>query len=351
MRNNTHTVASSPVRIFFSYAREDEQLRNELEKHLATLKHSALVETWHDRCIIPGNEWEQEINDKIEQADLILVLVSVDFLASDYCSDREMSRALERHDRGEARVIPIILRPVSWTRTRLGRLQALPRDGRPVTDWPDRDAAFHEVAHGIEQAIEALPAKVDVPLDAGRLQVERKQLQADKTPPISDPARLVNANPIRMQMTSSAYRWYSSYQVFGSVMMASAVLVVIIFLICWRIFKRDQSASYGLPDSLALFAASAYGPVIGTTFVGYRDAIATLFPQGSQQPVPKPLQGAVFFYPLALSGVVSALGILIYVSTGIDDTVAKFLIGAAATYWGTTVGWIFDKLFRRFTVD
>lgn len=145
--------ANRPVEIFFSYSHCDEDLRDELEKHLAALKRESIVDTWHDRRIGAGREWAGEIDRHLESADVILLLISPDFIASDYCIDLEMKRALERHAAGEARVIPVILRPADWRTSGLAKLQALPRDGKALTTWSDRDTAFVEVAQGIRSAI------------------------------------------------------------------------------------------------------------------------------------------------------------------------------------------------------
>ena len=102
--------SSKPIRLFYSYSHDDESFREQLEKHLALLKRTGVIEEWHDRQIGAGTEWEGQINDNLEQADVILLLISASFLASDYCFDKEMTRAMERHDAGKARVIPVILR-------------------------------------------------------------------------------------------------------------------------------------------------------------------------------------------------------------------------------------------------
>lgn len=139
--------------VFFSYAHADEDLRNMLEKHLAALKHQGLIDTWHDRCILPGDELDGEISDNLEAADIILLLVSADFISSKYCYDIEMQRAMERHDAKEARVIPVILRACDWHDTPFGKLMAAPKDGRPVRSWPDLDDAFLDIVHSIKRAL------------------------------------------------------------------------------------------------------------------------------------------------------------------------------------------------------
>ncbi|WP_437682868.1 pentapeptide repeat-containing protein [Sorangium sp. So ce131] len=148
--------AARPIRLFFSYSHKDEALRDALETHLALLKREGLLQSWHDRRIAAGDAWAGQIDEHLHEADVILLLVSADFLASDYCFDREMRRALERHDAGEARVIPVILRQTDWHSAPFARLQALPNDGKPVTSWQNPDEAWTEVAKGIRRAVEAL---------------------------------------------------------------------------------------------------------------------------------------------------------------------------------------------------
>jgi hypothetical protein len=140
------------VRVFFSYSHKDEAQRNQLESHLATLKRQGVISTWHDRRIGAGKELDKGISDELEIAEIILFLVSSDFLASDYCYDVEMTRALERSAGGSARVIPVILRPCDWHHAPFGRLRASPKDGRPVTKWADPDDAYLDIARDIRTA-------------------------------------------------------------------------------------------------------------------------------------------------------------------------------------------------------
>jgi hypothetical protein len=139
--------------VFFSYSHKDEELRDRLEVALATLKRQGLIETWHDRMLRAGDEFDPGIRDELERADIILLLVSPDFIASSYCYDVEMTRALERHHAGEARVIPVILRACDWHPTPFGKLIAAPRDGKAIRSWPDLDEAFLDVAKKIREAL------------------------------------------------------------------------------------------------------------------------------------------------------------------------------------------------------
>ncbi|MGB8988216.1 MAG: toll/interleukin-1 receptor domain-containing protein, partial [Candidatus Sulfotelmatobacter sp.] len=128
--------------LFFSYSHVDESLRDQLETHLSGLRRQGMISSWHDRRITAGEDFGAAIDSHINTADVILLLVSPDFIASDYCYEREMKRALERHQQGDARVIPIILRPCDWHDLPFGKLLATPKDGRPVTMWPNIDQAF-----------------------------------------------------------------------------------------------------------------------------------------------------------------------------------------------------------------
>ena len=151
--------ASGPVKLFYSYAHEDEAQRERLETHLKLLKRQGLLQDWHDRDISGGSVWARQISTHLETADIILLLISPDFIASDYCWDVELKCAMKRHEAGEAVVIPIILKEVDWTGAPFGNLQALPRDAKPVTSWPDQDAAFVDIARGIRRVIEQLTGK------------------------------------------------------------------------------------------------------------------------------------------------------------------------------------------------
>jgi len=139
--------------VFYSYAHEDQELRDRLEIALAGLRHQGLIESWHDRCIGAGEEWQGQIDKHINSADIILLLISPDFIASDYCYGIEMQRALERHRLKQAKVIPIILEPVDWSGAPFAKLQPLPRDGKPVTLWTHRNEAFLDIANGIREVV------------------------------------------------------------------------------------------------------------------------------------------------------------------------------------------------------
>ncbi len=145
-------AATAPLDLFYSYSHKDERLRDRLGVMMDALKRAGLIRGWHDRQIKAGEKWEQKIHERLKTADIILLLVSPDFVASDYCYDIEVNLALERHSRGEARVIPVILRPCMWETTPFADLQAVPKLGKPVTKWSNRDEAFLDVAEAIRNA-------------------------------------------------------------------------------------------------------------------------------------------------------------------------------------------------------
>lgn len=144
------------ITVFFSYSHKDEDLRDELAAHLSLLKRQKIIKVWHDREISAGTEWANQINENLNAADIILLLISANFLASDYCYDLEMKRAMERHQAGEARVIPIILRPCDWQGAVFGKLQALPKNGKPVIKWDFVDDALLNIVQGIRKIAEEI---------------------------------------------------------------------------------------------------------------------------------------------------------------------------------------------------
>jgi energy-coupling factor transporter ATP-binding protein EcfA2 len=142
--------------VFISYAHADEALRERLEKHLSSLQREGRISIWHDHQIVPGTNWAVAIDATINTATVILLLISPDFVASDYCYGIEMQRALERQQSGEACVIPVLLRPIDWQHLPFASLQSLPRNVRPVTTWANQDEALLDVAQGIRLALDRL---------------------------------------------------------------------------------------------------------------------------------------------------------------------------------------------------
>lgn len=151
-------AANEALKLFISYSHADERLKEAVMKHLRPLERLKLISQWHDRKLMPGDEWGQEISANLEAADIVLVLVSIDFLNSKYCYDIELDRALERHAAGDCRVVPIILRGCLWQHAPFAKLQALPRDAKALTTWPDLDESLATVAEGVRLLAEDLLA-------------------------------------------------------------------------------------------------------------------------------------------------------------------------------------------------
>lgn len=140
------------VKLFFSYSHKDEHFRDELEVHLSMLKRQGILESWHDRRIGAGSEVDSEIYQELETSQIILLLVSPYFLASDYCYNREMTKAMEMHKSKQACVIPVILNPCDWPSAPFGKLMAVPTDGRPITKYPNHHDAYLEITTAIREA-------------------------------------------------------------------------------------------------------------------------------------------------------------------------------------------------------
>jgi internalin A len=157
-RGDSFDALNRAKSLFFSYSHMDEGLRDELETHLKLLQRQRIISTWHDRKILSGNEWDREIDKRLERAAIILLLISADFIASDYCWDKEVKRALQRHEAKEAIVVPVLLRSCDFKGAPFGKLQGLPTGMTAVTAWQDRDAAWTDVATGIRAIAERLPS-------------------------------------------------------------------------------------------------------------------------------------------------------------------------------------------------
>jgi len=176
-----------PVEIFFSYSHEDEALMNELRRQLVIFERQGRIIKWHDRQIPPGTEWEPQIDERLRSSAIVLLLVSPAFLESRYCYDVEVGTALERHQRGLARVIPVILRPCAWDASPFSVLQALPKDAKPITQWPDRDQVCLDVARSIMAVVDELQHGTPGESGSKRPSIERRAMKGDRIPRILVP--------------------------------------------------------------------------------------------------------------------------------------------------------------------
>jgi hypothetical protein len=176
-------MASAPFRVFYSYSHADAKRLEQLRKHLAMLRREGMITEWYDRDIEAGSEWRPEIERELDAADVILLLVSASFLNSDFCYAEEMNRAVERARNGEARLIGVMLSPVDgWESSPFAEFQLVPRDGRPITTWPNKDAAYANAAHGIRSAVEELARSTDAGEDAGLPTPDEEALSPTELP-------------------------------------------------------------------------------------------------------------------------------------------------------------------------
>jgi len=151
------------AKLFFSYSHKDEELRNELETHLALLKRQGVISSWHDRRITAGGDFGQVISSEMESSEIVLLLVSAHFLASDYCFENEMKRALEKHNEGTAVVIPVILHPCNWHSAPFGHLRATPTDGKAVSMYANQHEALAIVAKDVREAANSIHIAAPAP--------------------------------------------------------------------------------------------------------------------------------------------------------------------------------------------
>src|SRR6266700_3495521 len=154
--------------VFISYSHQDQTLREELDTHLANLKRQNIITSWYDGNIKPGEELQPQIIEHLNKAQIILLLVSANFIASDFCYSTEMKQAIARHNANKARVIPILLRPTDWKGAPFAKLKMLPTDAKAITSWPTHDEGFVDVIQGIRDAIDDLSIK-SVPANQERL--------------------------------------------------------------------------------------------------------------------------------------------------------------------------------------
>ena len=155
----SNSSSNSALTVFVAYSHVDEQLKNELLKHLEPLKKLGLIDAWHDQRLKAGDEWDKSISKHLESANIVLLLVSIDFINSNYCYDIEFAQALALHQAGDATVIPVVLRACLWQESPLGKFQAVPKDGKAVSSWNDRDEALMSVAESIKHVADHLLQK------------------------------------------------------------------------------------------------------------------------------------------------------------------------------------------------
>jgi hypothetical protein len=210
------------ITVFYSYAHEDEKFVFGLEKQLGVLKRMGVITTWHDRKIGPGDLWEERINEHLESAQVILLMVSTDFVASDYCWEKEMVKALQLHELQKAVVVPIVLREVAFIeKTPFGKLQMLPQDAKPIVEWEREEEAWAQVAKAlgkvcadlqergerVEDEAEARRIYEQIAADAKAQQAERRKILESLTAIFSSPSESLTG----LRTTQEAFDAMSAY--------------------------------------------------------------------------------------------------------------------------------------------
>ena len=164
------------IKVFYSYAPQDKRLRDQLGKHLTLLKRQGLIADWNAQDIKPGQEWKKEINKNLQEADIIFLLVSANFIDSKYCDSPEVDIAMQRHEAQEAWVIPILIRSVDWETSSIGKLQALPYNLKPIDLWSNRDSAFARIAKDIRTLVMDLHATKNKNIQENELSADESLL-------------------------------------------------------------------------------------------------------------------------------------------------------------------------------
>lgn len=272
---------ANPFKIFIAYSRQDSALLEELRKHLRPLQRTGKVRIWYDGLIEPGAVWEEDIKANLHSADLILPLVSADAIDSDYFYEKELTDALARHERGEARVAPLILRPCAWKTTPLKHLQALPKNGKPVTAWDDRDAAWNDAVESIWHYVEtrelqrqAEEARRSAEAELQRLEAlaqaqreaeaqkrleeqHRQQQEADqRTKAEKEHQRLQTLENQRLekerkQQEAEARRLQSGGKGFDWRIPAGVVAVLLLVFVIWKMAGDGGNGELGIPENIA----------------------------------------------------------------------------------------------------
>jgi len=168
------------IKIFLAYSRKDTKYLDELRTHFNPIERSGIVNIWYDGKIEPGSVWNKEIKDRLHNADIVILLVSADAIASDYFYEQEMKDALERHNKGIAKVVPFILRPCTWKATPLAELQAIPKDAKAVTKWTNRDEAYSDAVNRIWEMVINIKNQRIIPAETEQVEREEEELIAQE---------------------------------------------------------------------------------------------------------------------------------------------------------------------------
>ena len=149
----SHPNSTGPIKCFISYSHKDKSMCNKLKNHLDALSRLYNIETWFDGKILPGGNIDEEIKKSLISADIVLLLVTTDFLASYYCYEKELSVAMERHNKGQCIVVPIIGKPIVSGKYIFSHLKYVPTDGKPISTFSPQYNGFHNACEGISNLL------------------------------------------------------------------------------------------------------------------------------------------------------------------------------------------------------
>ncbi|WP_204152250.1 GUN4 domain-containing protein [Leptolyngbya sp. CCY15150] len=190
---------SDTIEVFISYSKQDKALRDGLLSHLRPLEGAGII-TWHDRQILPGTQWDAEIKARLNAADIILLLISADFLDTDYCTQVEIPAALRRHKAGEAIVMPVILRSCAWRFTPLAPIQAYPEKAKPIVSWDHIDEAYTNVVDSVDLAATKIKER------RSQQRAEQERIQRERQRQAEEQERLRQAEQLRQQQAAEEAR-------------------------------------------------------------------------------------------------------------------------------------------------
>lgn len=298
-------------RVFYSYSHKDSDLRERLATYLAPLKQQQKISEWHDRKIEPGSNWDTEIDAQLNSADLILLLVSADFLASEYCFGAEVEKALVRLKRGEVKVVPVLLKPCLWEESRFSELQIIPRDAKAITSWVSVDEALKDVASELRKLVSEPPPTQPTSSSAGpephrfdtSLDLVRGQIRSY--------ANLYERT--RQRMRASSERTQRMEQIFQKMCGIAAASYPLLDELAGSPSPGDRLAAIAISQAFAAERSIPFLVRLVATdkpFVGYHAAKALRFAVDAMDPS---------VYPQLLNAIQEAQAALKSASVGFDS--------------------------------
>ncbi len=251
----------TPLEVFCCYAREDQEMFAQLKRHLMPLVRQDKITIWSDTNLNAGIEWEAELHKHLESADIILLLISPDFMASDYCYSTEMGRAIARHDEGYAVVVPILLRSTLWQNAPFAKLHIVPKDAKPVTNWPLRDDALLDITLQINRVVSELQTK-RAQSKADNYNGEQPQSVAEQPEPASEIKHKAYQEPIhrsKLPQTETAIPRITRRKILTVGLVGISVVGIVgasVFEVLQEGAVRKDNGSSGTAASVATHAAN-----------------------------------------------------------------------------------------------